>query len=178
LWRSELDIKVFNEEMRDLISDPITLQSNYIGNDNELDIKGIEMQLSSRINTQHSLWVTYSYLDIESRYVGNRFSDSEVKRVEKLEKRLSSTHSKVISWMYNSTSWSASLSYFNQDRETISKPYERFQLNAFKPFVMAGLNAEISFYMQHNRQPDSALTYDNQIYSSPNVYYGQLSLEI
>jgi iron complex outermembrane receptor protein len=175
--RSELDIKVFNEEMRDLISDPITLQSNYIGNDNELDIKGAEMQLSSRINTQHSLWVTYSYLDIESRYVGNRFSDTEVERVEKLEKRLSSTYSKVISWMYNSTSWSASLSYFNQDRDTISKPYERFQLNVIKPFVMAGLNAEISYYIQHNRQPDSALIYSNQIYSSPNVYYGQLSLE-
>jgi iron complex outermembrane receptor protein len=175
--RSELDIKVFNEEMRDLISDPITLQASYISNDNELDVKGVEMQLSSRINTQHSLWLTYSYLDIESRYVGDRLSDEEIKRVEKLEKRLSSTNSKVISWMYNSASWSASLSYFNQDRDTISKPYERFQLNVIKPFMLAGLNAEISYYIQHNRQPNSALTYGNQIYSSPNVYYGKFSVE-
>jgi iron complex outermembrane receptor protein len=175
--RSELDIKVFNEEMRDLISDPITLQANYIGNDNELDIKGAEMQLSSRINIQHSLWVTYSYLDIESRYVGNRLSEKKIERAEKLEKRLSSTHSTVISWMYNSTSWSASLSYFNQDRDTTNKPYERFQLNVIKPFVMAGLNGEISYYIQHNRQPDSALIYSNQIHSSPNIYYGQLSVE-
>ena len=174
---SELDVKVFNEEMRDLISDPITLQANYISNDNEADVKGVEMQLSSRLNPQHSLWLTYAYLDIKSRYVGNRLSEEEIARVEKLEKRLSSTQSTVISWMYNSASWSASLSYFNQDRDVIDNPYERFQLNIIKPFVIAGLNAEMSYYIQHNRQPDSALTYSNQIHSSPNIYYGQVSIE-
>ena len=174
---SELDIKVFNEEMRDLISDPITLQANFISNDNEADIKGVEMQLSSRLNPQHSLWLTYAYLDIKSRYVGNRLSEEEIVRVEKLEKRLSSTQSTVISWMYNSASWSASLSYFNQDRDVIDNPYERFQLNIIKPFVIAGLNAEMSYYIQHNRQPDSALTYSNQIHSSPNIFYGQVSVE-
>ncbi|MBQ0730773.1 MAG: hypothetical protein KBT75_08740 [Oleispira antarctica] len=160
-----------------MISDPITLQASHISNDNEADVKGAEFQLSSRLNSQHSLWMTYSYLDITSKYVGNRLSDEEIKRVEKLEKRLSSTQSTVISWMYNSGSWSASLSYFNQDRETINKPYERFQLNIMKPFVIAGLNAEVSYYVQHNRKPDSALSYGNQVYSSPNVYYGQLAIE-
>ncbi|CCK77221.1 TonB-dependent receptor [Oleispira antarctica RB-8] len=174
---TEFDLKVFNEEMRDMISDPITLQASHISNDNEADVKGAEFQLSSRLNSQHSLWMTYSYLDITSKYVGNRLSDEEIKRVEKLEKRLSSTQSTVISWMYNSGSWSASLSYFNQDRETINKPYERFQLNIMKPFVIAGLNAEVSYYVQHNRKPDSALSYGNQVYSSPNVYYGQLAIE-
>lgn len=174
---TELDVKISREEMRDLISDPITLQANYISNDNEADVNGAEMQLSSRLNAQHSLWLTYSYLDIYSRYVGDRLSEEEIERVEKLEKRLSSTQSTVVSWMYNSAGWSASLSYFNQDRETIDKPYERFQLNIIKPFVIAGLNAEISYYIQHNRQPYVALSYRNQVYSSPNVYYGQLAIE-
>ena len=174
---TELDVKVFDEQMRDMISDPITLQANYISNDNEADVKGVEFQLSSQLNMQHSLWMTYSYLDITSKYVGNRLSEEEIKRVEKLEKRLSSNQSTVISWMYNSGDWSASLSYFNQDRETIKRPYERFQLNIIKPFVIAGLNAELSYYIQHNRRPNSALSYGNQIYSSPNVYYGQLAIE-
>lgn len=175
--QTEIDIKVFKEEMRDLISDPITLQANYISNDNEADVKGAEMQVSSQINTQHSVWITYSNLDVKSKYVGNRLSADDIARVEKLEKRLSSKQSTLVSWMYSSGSWSASLSYFSQDREAINKPYERFQLNIVKPFTIAGLNAEVSYYVQHNRQPDSALTYSNQIYSSPNIYYGQLAIE-
>jgi iron complex outermembrane receptor protein len=173
----ELDVKVFNEELREMISDPITLSAERISNDNEADVKGVEMQFSSQINTQHSLWVTYSYLDIESRYVGNKLSERDIERVEKLEKRLSSTQSTVVSWMYNSASWSASLSYFSQDRDTIKRPYERFQLNVTKPFLLAGLNAEVSYYIQHNRQPKNPLVYSNQIYSSPNIYYGQVAIE-
>jgi hypothetical protein len=79
--------------------------------------------------------------------------------------------------MYSSASWSASLSYFNQDTRHILAPYERYQLNLIKPFQIAGLNAEMSYYIQHNRQPKVPLNYSNQIYSSPNIYYAQLSLE-
>lgn len=175
--QTELDIKIFREEMRDLISDPITLQSDLISNNNEADVNGIEFQLASQINEHHSLWLTHSYLNIDSRYVGNSLSDEEVDRVEKLEKKLSSKGSSVISWMYNSASWSASLSYFNQDRETVNKPYERFQLNLSKPFMIAGLNAEVSYFIQHNRQPEMPLVYKNQLHSTPNIYYAQLAVE-
>mgnify|MGYP005989001391 CR=1 FL=1 len=174
---SELDVKVFREEMRDLISDPITLQSDYISNDNEADVNGVEFQLSNMLNAQHSLWMTHSYLDIDSRYVGDRLSDDEIVGVEKLEKRLSSRNSTVLSWLYHSGAWSTSLSYFNQDSRHIDKPYERFQLNIIKPFRIAGLNAEMSYYIQHNRQPKQPLNYKNQIHSSPNIFYGQLAIE-
>ena len=69
------------------------------------------------------------------------------------------------------------MSYFNQDTRQLQNPYERFQLNIVKPFIIAGLNAEVSYYIQHNRQPDYALTYKNQIHSTPNIFYGQLSVE-
>ena len=174
---AELDIKLFREEMRDLISDAMTLENNHISNDNEADVDGVEMQLSNAINENHSIWMTYSYLEVDSRYVGDRLTEDEIERVELLENRLSSTHSTVISWLYNSESWSASLSYFNQDRSQIDSPYERIQLNIAKPFTIAGLNAEMSYYVQHNRNPDSPLIYSNQIYSTPNIYYAQLALD-
>lgn len=175
--KTEFDIKVFREELRDMISDPMTLEATYITNDNEADIKGAEFQLLSRLNHHHSLLATYTYLDVDSRYVGDRFTGEQKDKVEKREHRLSSTGSTVLSWMYQSAGWSASLSYFNQDREQINKPYERFQLNVSKPFVIAGLNAEISYFIQHNRQPDSPLVFTNQKYSTPNIYYGQLAIE-
>ncbi|MEH6447680.1 MAG: TonB-dependent receptor [Oleispira sp.] len=174
---TEFDIKVFHEEMRDLISDPITLQATNISNDNEADVDGVEFQLSSRLNSKHSIWLTYSYLDVDNRYVGNKLSAEEITSVEKLERRLSSENSTVASWMYTDAAWSASLSYFNQDSRHITKPYERYQLNIIKPIVIAGINAEMSYYIQHNRQPKEPLNYSNQIYSSPNIYYAQLSLE-
>jgi iron complex outermembrane receptor protein len=174
---TELDLKVFHEEMRDMISDAITLQATDISNDNEADVDGAELQFSSRLNDQHSLWLTYSYLDVDNRYVGDTLSGDAISDVEKLERRLSSENSTAISWMYNSASWAASLSYFNQDSRHIDKPYERFQLNLVKPFVVAGLNAELSYYIQHNRQPKEPLNYRNQIHSSPNIFYGQLAIE-
>lgn len=174
---TELDIKVFHEEMRDMISDPITLEATKISNDNEADVDGAELQLSSKLNAHHSIWVAYSYIDVDNRYVGNKLSPSDIIKVEKLERRLSSENSTVISWMYNSESWSASLSYFNQDSRQIDSPYERYQLNLIKPFVIAGVHAEMSYYIQHNRQPKVPLVYKNQIHSSPNIYYAQLSFE-
>ena len=160
-----------------MISDPMTLQAAFISNDNEADIKGAEMQLLSRINYNHSLLVNYSYIDVDSRYVGDNTDANRIKRIELVEKRLTSTESTMISWLYSSPSWSASLSYFNQDRKQIDFPYERFQLNISKPFTIAGLNAELSYFIQHNRQPNSALTYINQKHSTPNIYYGQLAIE-
>lgn len=173
----ELDVKVYHEELRDLISDPITLQATHISNDNELDVDGAELQLSSRINPNHSLWVTYSYIDVDNRYNGDKFTGDALQDVLNIERRLSSENSVVASWMYASESWSASLSYFNQDTRQLRNPYERFQLNIVKPFVIAGLDAELSYYIQHNRQPDYALVYKNQIHSTPNIFYGQLTVE-
>ena len=173
----ELDVKVYHEELRDLISDPITLQATNISNDNELDVDGAELQLTSRLNSNHSLWLTYSYIDVDNRYTGNELTGDDLESTLKIERRLSSENSVVASWMYASESWSASLSYFNQDTRQLQNPYERFQLNIVKPFIIAGLNAEVSYYIQHNRQPDYALTYKNQIHSTPNIFYGQLSVE-
>jgi iron complex outermembrane receptor protein len=173
----ELDVKVYHEELRDLISDPITLQATHISNDNELDVDGAELQLSSRLNSNHSLWLTYSYIDVDNRYTGSELTGDALESTLKVERRLSSENSVVASWMYASESWSASLSYFNQDTRQLQNPYERFQLNIVKPFIIAGLNAEVSYYIQHNRQPDYALTYKNQIHSTPNIFYGQLSVE-
>jgi iron complex outermembrane receptor protein len=173
----ELDIKVFHEELRDLISDPITLQADVISNDNELDVDGAELQLSSQITANHSFWLAYSYIDVDNRYTGNKLTGNALVSAIKIERRLSSENSVAASWMYSSESWSASLSYFNQDTRQLQNPYERFQLNIVKPFSLAGLNAEVSYYIQHNRQPDIPLIYANQIHTTPNIFYGQLSLE-
>jgi hypothetical protein len=35
----------------------------------------------------------------------------------------------------------------------------------------------VSYYIQHNRELDSPLTYKNQKHSTPNIFYGQLALE-
>ena len=137
---SEFDIKFFREEMRDMISDPMTLQAAFISNNNEADVKGVELQFVSRINYNHSLMANYSYIDVDSRYVGNNVDEDRKVRIELVEKRLTSTESTLLSWLYSSPSWSASLSYFNQDRKQIDFPYERFQLNISKPFTIAGLS--------------------------------------
>lgn len=179
----ELDFKVFYEELTDLISEPITLRSRSISNDNEMFIDGAEFQISGHYNVNHSYWVTYSYVNTDVNYRGGVVGANN-DDIETSEQLLSAQNSVVASWMYSSESWNMSISYFNQDtrHERASNdpshiPYERFQLNVAKPMTIAGVNAEISYYIQHNRQPEEPLNYREQKYSSPNVYYAQLSLE-
>lgn len=177
----ELDIKVFHEELTDLISEPITLDSRGISNDNEMNIDGAELQISGHLNLNHSYWLAYSYIDTDVDYSGEIVGGgSTAYEIETSERLLSSENSTAASWIYNSEHWRVSVSYFNQDtrhqREKV-KPYERWQVKIIKPFNIAGLDAEVSYYVQHNRQPDIPLNYKHQKYSSPNIYYAKLSFE-
>jgi len=173
----EMDLKLFYEEMRDLVSDPITLQAKNITNDNEADVNGAEVQINTRFNPNHSLWVTYSYIDVDTNYTGNLLTGRDLERAERFERRLTSENSVVASWLYDGKDWSASLSYFYQDSRNFDLEYERFQLNLIKPFTISDLDFKASYYLQHNLKPDNPLNYSNQIYSTANVFYAQIAVE-
>lgn len=173
----EFDVKIFHEEMRDMISDPITLQAKNISNDNEADVDGVEFQVNTKLNSQHSIWLTYSYIDVDNRYTGNNLNADEIIKAEKFERRLSSENSLVTSWLYHSQYWSTSLSYFYQDSRHINNHYERYQWNLITPFKFADIDFEASYFLQHNREPENPLNYSNQIYSTANIFYAQLAVE-
>lgn len=173
----EIDIKVFYEQMRDLVSDPITLQAKNITNDNELDVNGGEIQLNTQLNLNNSLWFTYSYIDVDTKYTGNLLEGRDLERARKFERRLTSENSVVASWMYNSEHWSSSLSYFYQDSRNFDLPYQRYQFNIIAPFSAWGMDFEGSYYLQHNREVDTPLNYSNQKYSTANVFYAQIAVE-
>lgn len=173
----ELDVKIFYEEMRDLVSDPITLQAKIITNDNEADVNGAEMQINSQVNLNHSLWFTYSYIDVDTKYTGNLLTGRDLERAKKYERRLTSENSLVVSWLYDSKDWSASLSYFYQDSRNFDLTYQRYQLNVTKPFTISNVDFKASYYIQHNRELDTPLNYSNQIHSSANIYYAQIAVE-
>ena len=181
-WRSqalasELDIKVFREELRDLISDPISLSSSNISNDGEMDIDGAEFQLVNQFTDRFSHWLTFSYTDIDNRYNGDDLEGKALKSRLKLEQRLNGQNSVVSSWMYQGRLWRTSLSYFNHDGHPKGRPYERWQWNVAKTIRIASVEAELSYFIQHNRLPYEPLSYTNQVYNSPNIYYGQLKVE-
>lgn len=173
----ELDIKVFHEELRDLISDPITLEAGNISNDNEADVDGAELQLSANLSQRLSSWLVYSYIDVDNRHLNPNTSAEDALRAEKLERRLSSENSVVASLMYQGESWHSSVSYFFQDTRHIKNQYERWQLKLAKSFSLNEINAEISYFIQHNREPEMPINYSSQLHNSPNIYYGQLKLE-
>jgi len=173
----ELDIKVFHEELRDLISDPITLEGGEITNDNEADVDGAELQLNAKLSQRLSSWLAYSYVDVDNRHLNLESSPEEAISAEKLERRLSSENSVVASLMYQGDAWHSSVSYFFQDSRHIKSKYERWQLKLAKAFTIKQINAEISYFIQHNREPEMPINYSSQLHNSPNIYYGQLKLE-
>ena len=61
--------------------------------------------------------------------------------------------------MYQGESWHSSVSYFFQDSRHISSQYERWQLKLAKTFTINEINAELSYFIQHNREPEMPINY-------------------
>lgn len=174
--KTEFDLKVFREELRDLISDPITIQATNITNDNEADVNGAEIQLDSQFTERNKIWLSYAYTNVHSRYEGNILQGNDIVKAEKFERRLSSKNNLAVSLIHQGNDWYTSLSYFYQDARHISSMYERWQWNVAKTFHVYGVDTEVSYFIQHNRQPNMPLNYSSQLYNSPNIYYGQVKL--
>ena len=120
---------------------------------------------------------TDSYIDVDTKYTGNLLTGRDLERAKKYERRLTSENSLVVSWLYDSKDWSASLSYFYQDSRNFDLTYQRYQLNVTKPFTISNVDFKASYYIQHNRELDTPLNYSNQIHSSANIYYAQIAVE-
>jgi len=173
----ELDVKVSREVMSDIISEPINLGSRSISNDNLVTVNGVDVQLNGDINEHHSLWIAYAYLNIEADYKGTTLSDNQARRVEVVEKRLSAKNSLLLNWGFNYADWQSSLTYMWQNERAVTQQYERWEWNVSRSFRWGDTVTRLSYFIQHNRSPDERLSYPDKMYSTPNLYYGQLSVE-
>lgn len=174
----ELDVKLYQDHMSQLISNPINLQTTKVTSDSRMNINGAEMQLQWRPRPDDWLWLTAAYIDPDIKLGDTEgLSATAIDQLYSVETKLSAENSIVVSWHHKGESWSVTSSHiwydgYNQG----SNIYRRFELNGRKEWQFATTRLWLGGYWQHLISND-ALNYKNQRYSENNLYYLQAGLD-
>ncbi|MFK4750850.1 TonB-dependent receptor plug domain-containing protein [Oceanobacter antarcticus] len=170
----EIDLKLFQEHMTHLISDPIQIQSLAISSDTQMDIDGAEVQLNWRMTPTDWIWLSSAYINVELK------GEDGVQRNQRVDTRLSAKDSVVASRHHQGSRWSLTGSHFwydayNSKYSGKGNRYRRYEVS-LKVFDRIGrYNPWLGFHLQH-LVDDSSLVYANQRYSTNNLYNVQLGL--
>lgn len=174
----DLDLKVYRDEMRDLISDAINLGATRLESDTEMDVTGAEMQMAWHMNAKDWIWLTAAYVDTDV-YVkeADDLSSQEVEQKELVEQRLSAQSSMVASWIHRERHWSSAFSYFWYDGYNLGKnPYRRYEAHLRTSYPLGRYRPSIGFFW-HHLVDEGALIYVDQVYTDRNIYYFQAGLD-
>ena len=162
-WRTELDIKLYRDKLRDLISSAINFNTPEVSADGWMDIKGAEMQVKWQPRHSDWLWLTMAYTDAES--------------LQSAEVRISPEKTLTTSWHHRGDGWNATLSYLWLDSYDSGKNlYQRSELYVRKDWQVGRYQFWTGVFWQHQFE-QVALGHYTQRYSTPNLYYLQAGLE-
>lgn len=139
-----LDIKLFDERIDDMISEPLRNGSAPPSNDNWMEFRGAESQLDWQLGQADRLRLSYAYVDF--------VASSE------LDQRLTARHSGSVGWLRDwGQGWSSGLFYYGADQLNRYR-FERMDLRIAKRIAMGGAELELAAVMQQ-RLDDEPLTW-------------------
>ena len=162
-WNLELDIKVYRDRLRDLISSSIVLENPVLLSGDRMDIKGTEMQLQWQPRHSDRLWMTLAYTDAEAD--------------RPAEVRISPRKTLTSSWQHRAESWSSTLSYLRIDSyDNGAKLYHRTEVYLRKNFQLGRYKPWVGAFWQHQFERN-ALGHYTQRYAAPNIYYLQAGMD-
>ena len=158
-----IDIKLFNDEIHRMISEPLKITDFAPSNENSMWMRGAETEIDWQILDSDRLRVTYAYLkDFESS--------------EKSHGRLSARYSGSAGWMRNwGHGWNTSLFYHGADLLN-ERRFERVDLRLAKRFRFGETELELAAMLQQ-RLDDEALTWRENLYDDRRVVYASAQLE-
>ncbi|SDU10142.1 TonB-dependent receptor plug domain-containing protein [Halopseudomonas salegens] len=157
-----IDIKLFYDEIRDMISQPLQIVNFVPDNSSFARFKGGETQVDWQANRNHRLRATYAYVDFTA--------------TNRLDQRLTSRHSGSAGWIAN---WNNQLetSVFYYGAQKLNEfRFERLDARIATNFRLTrDSNLELAMVWQH-RLDDEPLTRDDNNFKNQNYY--QLSAEL
>lgn len=157
-----LDIKVFEDDIRRMISEPLTIDDFEPSNNNWMWFRGIEGQADWRINPSDRLRISYSKL---------KFAASQ-----KIDRRLPALRSGSAGWMHQwGAGWSSSVFYYGADLLN-ERRFERADVRIAKEFVFKRSTLQLAALLQQ-RLDDEPLTWVENIYSDRQQWSFTAQLE-
>lgn len=163
-----LEVRVFRDQMRDMISGLIGFDDWTIDNNVDINQKGFEVEAALEYPGT-TVRVSYGYLDQDDWYSGDEIStDPEINNAEKeykvgLLSRLSARHSGSLVLIQNLPySLKGSAAYYWADQLKESQ-FERLDLRLTKSIILPRYTAELSVTMQHYMNTDPDMSPDHNI---------------
>lgn len=157
-----LDIKIFNDDVRRMISEALKITEFIPSNDNQMWFRGAEGQLDWRLTSSDRLRFTYSYIDFEA--------------TAKTDRRLTARNSGSAGWMHDwGQGWSSGIFYYGADRLN-ERRFERADLRVAKRMSLGKTDLQLSGVLQQ-RLDDEALTWQENLYDERRVVYFSAEIE-
>ena len=136
-----IDIRLFQEKLRQLISEPISLFVDNMNNNNEATLEGLEFQLDYQLFSNTKASLSYAYIDSESSSTFEEVLYSEHSGSALLTTFLNSTDN--ISIVYYAMSASARAPYHRTDLIYNLSLYTTAQLQAVANFTLRNYNEDL-----------------------------------
>lgn len=166
-----LEVRYFNDDMRDMISGILSEDEWTIDNNVALDQQGFEIETSVDFSGT-SLRATYAYLDQDGHYTGD--PDSLELRDQRyfveLLSRLSVQHSGSFSWIQELPRGFTTATSFYWDDEFSKSSFKRADLRIARRVDMSSYSYEIAFTLQHYLSLDPWTSDDNIIEDSNQFF--------
>lgn len=158
-----IDIKLFNDEIHRMISEPLDITEFKPSNDNSMWFRGAETEIDWQLLDSDRLRLTYAYIkDFES--------------TEKSHGRLTARYSGSAGWMRDwGAGWSSGLFYYGADLLN-ERRFERVDLRIAKRLRLGDSEVEVAGMLQQ-RLDDEALTWRENLFDDRRVVYASIELE-
>lgn len=156
-----LEVRYFNDQLRDMISGIINEEEWTIDNNVALDQEGFEVEASLDFPGT-KLRISYAYLDQNGRYTGEDDRDAGDKQYAvDLLGRLSVRHSGSFAWIQQLPFDLTSSAAFYFADEFRRSQFERADFRLARQVFRTGYSYELALTMQHYLNRDPTLSPDN-----------------
>jgi iron complex outermembrane receptor protein len=156
-----IDLKLFHEDVSDMISEAFTSDGYTPSNDNSMSFEGAETQIDWRLGARDRLRLTYAYVDQTG--------------TEERDLRLSARNSGSAAWIREwPRDWSSSVIYYGADALN-ERRFERLDLRLAKRIHLGSAQLQLAGVLQQ-RLDDEALTWKENLYDDRQQFY--LSAEL
>ena len=158
----ELDVKLFHDEITNLISEPLRVYDFAPTNDNYLRLEGLEHELDWRPTLSDRLRLTYAYTEIAASH--------------RIDRHLTPRHSGSLGWMHDwGRDWSSALFYYGAD-DLNQYRYERVDLRLAKRLHLGGGQLELAGVLSQ-RLDDEPLGWENNLYDERRTLWFSAEVE-
>src|SRR5690606_7624076 len=156
-----VDVKLFDDDVRRMISEPLSIDEFAPSNDNRMWFRGWETELDWQFGADR-LRLTYANVKFEATY--------------KLDQRLTARNSGSAGWIHDwGHGWESSVFYYGADLLN-ERRFERVDVRLAKRLRIGSADLEVAGVLQQ-RMDDEALTWRENLYDSPRVVYASVQLE-